>query len=270
MTHHRWLALVVVLTTVEHLGNGKETFSLNCQASLLTASRESEQAKNGIPPSATLSQGAEPALTRPTEADASTFISQKPVLLSTETRVAVTVGRPECKFVATNTQFQTFLEIVHGISIVDLLICRPNEQGTQSIEAATVFTTDESDNYHMLWTLKHYLGFILHGCRRHNACVFKRQRATKNRPGREEKALKDRTLAAGSTAERAISQRRHDIVGDQIEGAVGELRQVRPERRDAIGARGLLRTELQAERAEAEEIEVVVVGPCTCTTALVS
>ncbi|KAF6221895.1 hypothetical protein HO133_001863 [Letharia lupina] len=188
-----------------------------------------EQAKNGIPSSATLSKGAEPALTRPTEADASTFISQKPVLLSTETE-------------GSSTEYPSSI----------------SEQGTQSIEAATVFTTDESDNYHMLWTLKHYLGFILHGCRRHNACVFKRQRATKNRPGREEKALKDRTLAAGSTAEQAISQRRHDIVGDQLEGAVGELRQVRPERRDAIGARGLLRTELQAERAEAEELEVIV------------
>lgn len=94
--------------------------------------------------------------------------------------------------------------------------------------------------------------------------MFKRQRATKNRPGQEEKALKDRTLAAGSTAEQAISQRQHDIVGGQLEGAVGELRRVKPERRDAIGARGLLRTELQAE-----EFEVIDIRPCTSTASSV-
>lgn len=122
-----------MLTTVEHLGNGKKSFRLNCQASLLTASREGEQAKNGIPSSATLSQGAEPALTRPTEAEASTFMSQKPVVLSTETEVAVTVGRPECKFVATNTQFQAFLGIVHGISIVDLRTGYPVHRGCDNL-----------------------------------------------------------------------------------------------------------------------------------------
>ena len=88
--------------------------------------------------------------------------------------------------------------------------------------------------------------------------MFKRQRETNNRPGQEEEALKDRTLAAGSTAEQAISQRQHDVVGDRLEGAVGDLRQVRPERQDAIGARGLLRTGLQAERAETEELEAIV------------
>lgn len=73
----------------------------------------------------------------------------------------------------------------------------------------------------------------------------------------------------GATAEQAISQRRHDTVGDQLEGAVGDLRRVRPERQGAICAQGLLRTELQAERAEAEELEGVVVGPCTSTASSV-
>lgn len=60
---------------------------------------------------------------------------------------------PGLKFVTTDTQFQALLGTIHGVSIVDLLVSHPNELGTKSIEAVNIFTTDEGDNYHMLWTL---------------------------------------------------------------------------------------------------------------------
>ena len=60
---------------------------------------------------------------------------------------------PGLKFVPTDTEFLALLGTVHGLFNVHLLVSHPNELGTKAIEAVNIFTTDDGDNYHMLWTL---------------------------------------------------------------------------------------------------------------------
>ena len=82
-----------------------------------------------------------------------------------------------------------------------------------------------------------------------------------------EKRLKDRTLAAESTANQAISQRQYDIVRNQLEGVVTELRQMKSEAADVQGHSNTepqaepqadlqadLQAELQAERTRVQEL----------------
>ena len=63
------------------------------------------------------------------------------------------VDWPGLKFVATDAEFLALLGTVHGTFNVNLIISHPNEIGTKAIEAVNIFTTDDGDKYHMLWTL---------------------------------------------------------------------------------------------------------------------
>ena len=80
-----------------------------------------------------------------------------------------------------------------------------------------------------------------------------------------EKRLKDRTLAAESAANQAISQRQYDIVRSQLEDVVTELRQMKSEAADVQGhfntelqaePQSELQAELQAERTRVQELRI--------------